>query len=435
MEQDALSIRALESSRGFERLIAVLASSLTNASGEALDRHIRDGLARLASRAGVERGALARLAEDGGSLRVTHSFGPPAIPAYPGDLCWYLEQIRHGRSLTLSRLPGELPIEAGAERDAFRVMGIRSHVAIPLVRAGRTWGVIALATALQRLWTPEDVQRLRTAGEIMAAAAQRDDAEETTRRLRGQLTHVARVVSLGDLTVALTHELNQPLTAICANAQAVHRLLARGVPTAELGDALGDIVDDATRAADLIQHLAALFRRGELERLAVDVNQVARDFQVIARAEARRHGARLVLRLAPELPRVYGDRVQLQQVLLNLIRNAAEAMADIAETTREVEVATSLTPPGQITVSVADSGRPIDDTAFGRIFHPFYTTKRGGLGMGLVISRSIVEAHGGHLWAERQTAGGLVVHFTLPAEVGPATAGNSLRLSISGERA
>jgi signal transduction histidine kinase len=433
LQLDTISTRVLESSRGFERLLADLVSSLANASADTLDGRIRDGLGRLASRAGVERGSFARFSEDGDTLTVTHSSGTPAMPTpFRVDLRWYLAQLRHGRCPTLSRLPGDLPVEATAEREVFRAMGIRSHVAVPLFRDDRVWGVIALATPLQaRLWMPEDIQRLRVAGEIMMASMQRHAAEATTRRLRDELTHVARVASLGDLTVALTHELNQPLTAIRANAQATQRLLAGGARTDELDDVLADIVADATRAADLIQRLASLFRRGELERLPVDVNQVVRDFHVIARAEAGRHGAHLVLRLAPDLEQVAGDPVQIQQVLLNLIRNAAEAMANIEPDAREVEVSTSATAPGQITVSVGDSGPPIDEAAFNRLFRPFDTTKPDGLGMGLSISRSIVEAHGGRLWAERRATGGLVMHVTLPTEMHLATADNHLQLSAS----
>ncbi|MGH7303624.1 MAG: sensor histidine kinase [Candidatus Rokuibacteriota bacterium] len=423
--------RALDSTRGFERLFTDLMSLLMNAAPDALDRHLREGLTRLASRAGVERASLARFSDDRDSLTVTHSSTTPAIPtSLPAGLRWYVGELRRGHCLTISRVPGDLPMEAAAERETFCAERIRSHVAVPLSRSGRAWGVIALATSLQaRLWMPEDVQRLRVIGEIMMSAVERLESDEAMRRLREELTHLARVVSLGDLTIALTHELNQPLTAIKTNAQAARRLLAGGVPSAELDDALGDIAADATRAADLIERLAVLFRRGELERIAVDVNQVVRDFEVVARAEARRHGAPLVLRLAADLLPVRGDRVQLQQVLLNLIRNAAEAMADVAPTTRDVEVSTSLTAPGQITVSVADSGCSIDAAVFDRLFHPFYTTKRDGLGMGLAISRSIVEAHGGRLWAERRASGGLVLSFTLPAEVGPATADSPFGLS------
>ena len=144
-------------------------------------------------------------------------------------------------------------------------------------------------------------------------------------------------------------------------------------------------------------------------------NQVVRDAHLIVRGEARRRGARIVLRLGPDLPRVSVDPVQIQQVLLNLIRNAAEAMANLELEARIVGVSTTLTAPGRVTVSVTDSGLPIDDSVFNRLFRPFYTTKPDGLGMGLAISRSIVETHGGRLWAERGAWRDLNIHITLPA--------------------
>jgi signal transduction histidine kinase len=415
--------RVLEQRGGFEALVLDLVSTLVSVPAETLDGCIRDGLRRLAEQARVERSSLARFSDDGRSLTVTHSSGVPAIATpFRIDLRWYLEQVRQGHCMRMNRLPRDLPSEASAEREVFRRIGVRAHVAIPLFSAGRLWGIIGLDALRQaRRWAAADMGRFRVIGEIMMAAVRRRELEEAARRQRGELIHVARLATLSDLTVALTHELNQPLTAIRANAQATRRLVARGVRAEDLDDALRDIVDDATRAADLIRRLDALLRRRELERSLVDVNQVVRDLHTIARMEAERHGAKLVLRLASDLPRVNGDPVQLQQVLLNLVRNAAEAMASVEPGARDVVVATSATVPRQVTVSVADAGTTIDDAVFNRLFTPFHTTKTDGLGMGLTISRSIVEAHGGRLWVERRARTGLVIHFTLPAETSPAT--------------
>jgi signal transduction histidine kinase len=410
--------REMESCRAFEDLLNDLLSALTNASPETLDRHIRHALGRLAARAGVERGSFARFSEDGETLTVTHSFGAPAIPPrFLGELRWYLEQLWSGRCLVMNQLSGDLPHDAGAEREAFRRMRLDSHLAVPVSRGGRIWGVVALASARSRRWMPEDTRRLRLVGEIMATVVQRNDAENTTLRLREELVHVARIAFVGELSVALAHELNQPLMAIRANAQAAQLLMSRQERPQEIADALADIVEGATRAADLIVRLRTLFRRGASEKVRVDINEVVRDALVIARTDAARHGSRLVLRLASDLPRAVADPVQLQQVLLNLIRNAAEAMRSIDPHAREVEVSTARTTSGQIAVAVKDSGPAIDDGAFSRLFRPFQTTKPDGLGIGLVISRSIVEAHGGFLWAERCTTDGLVTQFTLPAEL------------------
>jgi signal transduction histidine kinase len=428
--------RGLEPRLEFECFVATLTGALTAASAIAVDDCIKNGLECLAEHLQAERSSIARFANDGGLLTVTHSSGASAIPLSPrGGLRWYRERLGRGRRLVLSQLPDDLPAGARAEREAFHWLGARSHLAVPLVRAGRTWGVIAVSDlGRYRRWTRREIRRVRLTGEIMLAALLRHEAEATARRRGDELIHVARLATLSDLTVTLTHELNQPLTAIRANAQATQRLLARGAQ-GDLDGVLSDIVADATRSADLIQRLGALLRRRHLERSPVDLNQSVRDIHAIARMVAERHGANLVLRLGPDLPIVTGDCVQLQQVLLNLIRNAAEAMAKIEPDSRRVVVETTPTAPNEITVSVIDAGPSIGDQALDRMFAPFYTTKPDGLGMGLAISRAIVEAHGGRLWVERRPEGGLVMRFALPAAAkAAAPARNRTKVPLQASR-
>jgi signal transduction histidine kinase len=421
---------------GFERFIADFMSALMRASADSLNDCIRDGLQWLAEHTRGEQGSLARFCEDGSSLIVTHSSWSRAIPTSQGiDLGWYRERLRSGHCLRLNQIPDDLPAEALAERDVFGKVGWRSHVAVPLLCRGKTWGVVGISTRRQnRSWTTEDISLIRLAGEMMMATLLRHEVEALARRQREELIHFARLATLSDLTATLTHELNQPLTAIRTNAQATQRLLARGVPAENLDEVLVDIVADATRSADLIQRLDALLRRRHLESTPVDVNQALRDIQVIARMEAQRHGATLVLQPAPDLPDVLGDSVQLQQVVLNLVRNSAQAMANTPPDARRVIVRTALTSPDRVTVSISDAGPTLDDAAFNRLFTKFYTTKPDGLGMGLAISCSIVEAHGGRLWAERHPGGGLLMRFTLPILVPPPTSARhrSVKMRDSG---
>ncbi len=400
----------------FERLIADLVKAFVNAKADELDALIGAGLGRVVEHLGLDRGALVRFSADGGALGVAHWVGPfeqsaRPLAAYP----WYAEQLRQGRTIILGRLPDDLPVEALAEREQARQLGAQSHLAIALAAGDRIWGGIAL-TAIRHPheWTPEEVQRLRLVGEIMMDALRRREVEDAARRQHDELAHVARVAALGELTAAIAHELNQPLAAIKTNAEAIQLFLAKGKPLENLDAILADIVGDATRAGDLIRRLRNLLRRRQLEKTPVDVNQAISDMKSILSVEAHRHGASLVLELAPTLPPVSGDRVQLQQVMLNLVRNAAEAMAGAADG-GAVRVGTDATGSDRVTVHVEDTGPPIDDVAFQRLFTPFHSTKPEGLGMGLAISRSIVQAHGGHLWAERRPARGLAVRFALPA--------------------
>jgi signal transduction histidine kinase/Tfp pilus assembly protein PilF len=239
--------------------------------------------------------------------------------------------------------------------------------------------------------------------------------DEREKAARAELAHVSRVTTMGELATALAHELNQPLTAIRGNAQAARRLMAGGHgDPAKIDEALVDIVKGAGRAQEIIQRLREFVRPGENPKERLDINEVLRDIESFARADANRYGVALVLDLAPGLPRTPGDRIQLQQVLLNLVHNSAEAMAETAGQDREIVVKTSAPDANTILVAVKDAGHGQDDDGIDRMFEPFYTTKADGLGMGLAICTTIIESHGGRLWATRNPDRGLTVQFALP---------------------
>jgi signal transduction histidine kinase len=260
-----------------------------------------------------------------------------------------------------------------------------------------------------RLKVRTNLEMNRAAEALRLAQAEREKAA------RAELAHVSRVSVLGELAAALAHEVNQPLTAILSNAQATRRLIGSGRADAqEIDDALGDIVGGAGRAREIIQRLRTLIRRGEISREVLDLNEVLKEIETFARADARQHGATLVLDLADHLPNVEGDRIQLQQVVLNLVHNGLESLAGSEDGGSEIRVSTALGDGGLAEVSVTDSGPGLDDTTLSRIFEPFFTTKKEGLGMGLPICSSIIEAHGGNLSASRNPDRGLTVRFTLP---------------------
>jgi signal transduction histidine kinase len=233
-------------------------------------------------------------------------------------------------------------------------------------------------------------------------------------RLRSDLTHVGRVTMLGEMAAALAHELNQPLTAILSNAHAGERYLAQAAPPlGEIREILQDVVGDARRAGEVIQRLRSLLRKEEAHFLPLDLNQVIREMTVLTHTDAVLRNLVIDLNLAPDLPPVPGDRVQIQQVLLNLVLNGMEAMAPQAERRRRIVVQTARTAKA-VRVSVRDEGPGIPADKLSRIFETYYTTKPDGMGMGLAISRSIVEAHGGRIWAENNPDSGATFSFTLP---------------------
>ena len=242
-------------------------------------------------------------------------------------------------------------------------------------------------------------------------------AEQQVRQAQAELAHMDRVATMGQLASSLAHELNQPLAGILSNAQAARRFIVRDPPDVEeVHGGLDDIVSDARRAAEVIRRTRALLKRGEIRRKPININKVIAGVAQIMQSEVVIRGISLTLGLAENLPLIRGDRVQLQQVILNLMTNGVEAMSDVSERQRELEVRTSMSEAEGVQVSVRDRGVGIAAEELDEIFDAFYTTKATGLGMGLAITRNIVQAHGGHLWAKPNPDRGMTFFFTVPAE-------------------
>jgi C4-dicarboxylate-specific signal transduction histidine kinase len=218
----------------------------------------------------------------------------------------------------------------------------------------------------------------------------------------------------GQLAAAIAHEVNQPLTAIVTNANFCARQLAAGTPNnSELREAIAEIVNDGARASAVISRIRALLGTSVPERAELDVNQAIQEVIILLRDQLVRNTVSLRTDLAPALPRVFGDRVQLQQVLINLITNGIEAMRSITRRPRELLIKSAKI-QDDVSIQVQDSGTGLDPVEADHIFEPFFTTKPEGIGIGLSISRSIVESHGGRLWVESGSPGALF-QFTLPA--------------------
>jgi len=239
-----------------------------------------------------------------------------------------------------------------------------------------------------------------------------EEEPQRLRQLEVDLAHINRVNMMGELAASLSHELKQPITATISNAQTCMRWLRRGQPDlAEACEALERIVEDGKRAADIIDRLRSLYKKAPAKREAVEVNEIIREMEGLLRGEANRHGVSIRTDLAAELPKITADRVQLQQVLMNLMLNGIEAMN---ETGGVLEVKSGLDQEGGLLISVSDTGVGLPQGKADQIFSAFFTTKPQGSGMGLSISRSIVESHGGRLWATPNSGLGATFHFTVP---------------------
>jgi PAS domain S-box-containing protein len=241
-----------------------------------------------------------------------------------------------------------------------------------------------------------------------------DEERERLRQVQADLAHLSRVTTMGELTASLVHEIRQPISAAMTNAKTCLRWLGRDQPDLPEGrEAAARIVKDVTRAADIMSRISSLFKKEALQRELVDVNELIREMIVLLRSEANRYAISIQIKLADDLPKVMADRVQLQQVFMNLMLNGIDAMK---ETTREGKLTiTSQVEHGHVQVSVSDNGVGLRPEQADKIFKAFFTTKDNGTGMGLPISRSIIESHGGHLWATGIPGSGATFQFTLPA--------------------
>jgi signal transduction histidine kinase len=302
--------------------------------------------------------------------------------------------------------------------------------------AGRIYGVLAasfvlavlvlensrlyrrLAIAASRL--KERASELLRANEtLQSEIAYRKRAEEGLRQAQAELARVSRITAMGELTSSLSHEVNHPIGAILTNAETCLRWLSHEVPNVERARAIATlIVKDGTRAAEKIARIQQLFERGVPLREPVDVNDTIREMTVLLRGEAARYAVSIRTDLMENLSQVVGDRVQLKQVLMNLMVNGIEAMNDGAGI-RELAIRSQQAEHGQIRVSVSDTGVGLPPLPVKRIFDAFFTTKPHGIGIGLSISRSIIEAHGGYLWATNNASRGANFHITLPIEGEP----------------
>jgi C4-dicarboxylate-specific signal transduction histidine kinase len=418
--------RLLEDRLRFETLLAELSAKLIHVAPGGLDAALEGALGQMIAFLGMDRGNLDEYVEDAPGTRV--SCASPGIVELPSILAaeqfpWTVERLRQGGVVRFSRT-AELPEQASADRASYDRLGTRSHLSIPLRASGPMLGVLSFdSVRRERGWPDDLVDRLHLLSEAFASALERKRMElalaqrlREAGRLRQELTHIGRVSALGELTASLAHELNQPLSAILNNAEVAQRLLEASVPDiAETREILKDIVADDKRAADVIRRLRALLKKGELEHAPLDLNGVVDEVAQLVRNDVVIRNVPMSLDLATGLPRVRGDRVQLQQVALNLVLNGLEAMREVNGRDPALVIRTS-TADATVTVAIEDSGTGIETQDVERIFQPLYTTKTEGLGMGLAIARTIIDAHGGQLRASNNVAGGATFEFTLPVD-------------------
>jgi len=394
----------------FEKLLSFLAAGFSHLSAADFDPAVQRGLRQVVDFLEVDRGSLIEFTRDGTATRSWEVEEWMNVGEFP----WMTARLQCGEVINWSQVE-ELPDEAAVDRQSYLVNRVKPQVAVPLLVSGIVVGGLIFSTVgPERAKSEELIQQLQLLGEVFANALSRKQSELEALRLRQDLTHIGRVSALGELTASLAHELSQPLTAILSNAQAAQRLIDADVVELEkVREILCDIVADDKRAAAVISGLRALIKKGETEFVPLDLNEVVGAVAWLMRSDTIMRNVSMSLELASDLPKACGDRVQLQQVVLNLVLNGLEAMREPHAGPRTLVIRTARD-GAALRVTVEDSGPGIAEKDLGHIFEPLYTTKTEGLGMGLAIVRTIVNAHGGAVGAENNPAGGASLRFTLP---------------------
>ncbi|MDN8618909.1 ATP-binding protein [Variovorax ginsengisoli] len=335
-------------------------------------------------------------------------------------LPWFFDELRSGRIVAMAKLPGDLPPEAVEEAEHCRRIGLRSHLSIPVRIGRRVTGVLSLGVLhVGRGWPSETIDRLKIVGDLLGGSVALARVEEEARQMRQRLWHADRVQRINALTAAIAHEFNQPLTAILSNAQAGLHFLAREDAKPEMIiPILESVVRESKRAAETVRGIRALMRRDDSQREAFDLAVALNQAKRLVKSEFAGNGVRMETNFDSGCW-VSAYKVQIEQMALNLMLNAVAAVQDKPTAQRVVSLGIAMSGAKHVRLSVRDTGRGIAPVDLESIFEPFWTMRPGGMGLGLAICRSIVEGHGGRIWAESNAQGGATFSVELPLVPAP----------------
>ena len=352
-----------------------------------------------------EESGLRRVAVRGDPLLVSQAWSSFPVLAEKGSLL---------SRLATSRLPTHIPdltaLEGDLRDDSWIAVvnaGLRTSLVVPLLKDNEIVGIITLGRKQVQPFTDKQISLFRDFAAQATIALESTRRERQYREMQSELAHANRVATMGQLTASIAHEIKQPIATARNNARAALNFLDKSPPdVAEVREALTCIVDDADRAGDVVDRIGSLIKKAPPRKEVVDLNAAILEVTALTRSEAVKTGVTVGTQLAGELPRIQCDRVQLQQVMLNLIVNAIQSMSGVEDGNRELHISTVSIEPEGVCVAVRDTGHGLRPESLPRLFEPFYTTKPDGMGMGLSICRSIIEAHGGRLWATSVRAAG-----------------------------
>ncbi len=405
----------------FESLVDELSASMTRASAYEVDREIEIWLGKISQALGLDRSGIYERDSRSAPVRTTHTWKRPDIPPLPQDfdprkfLKTTTDWILAGNQLVFSS-PSGIPAELTDARDFVARYGLKASAVIPMWAGNQVIGAAGFDKfRATREWPTKLLDQLRLAVRLFGSAIERKQSEIALQAARTELRLASRRNMMSELVASLVHEINQPLGAILSNLGGVTRLLSQKNPQSAMAlAAVSDAIEDTKRTAEIIRRVRFLFKGHAERKIEIGLGDLISEAVKLIAGEAALRKIQVRADLSPPARRVVGDRVQLQQCILNLLINAFDAIREGNSDQGEVAITVAPEKAGWVRISVCDNGVGIAPSVAGRLFEPFVTTKREGMGLGLLLSRSIVEHHGGRIWTAPNPDRGTTFAFTLP---------------------
>ena len=406
----------------FESLLDDLSATLAQATSNDVDTQIETWLGRICLALNLDRSAIYERDTPGEMVRTSHTWIRSGIPPFPRRfdperlVKTSTDWIMAGNQLVFSN-PSEIPPALSDVRRFVVRYGPKASALFPMWAGNRVIGAASFGKfRSHREWPSRLLEQLKLAVRIFAGAIERKQAEAAVDAARAELALAQRRSMMGEMVASLAHEVNQPLGAILSNLGGIARLLSQGNPDPALATkAVSNAIEDTKRAADVVRRIRGLFRGDTTHKVAVDAGALVNEVSALIASEAAAREVRVKIEPPRTKTRVIGDRVLLQQCILNLLMNAFEAVVTVDRDRRQVTTKINPARDGWIAISVIDNGPGIHPSIAGRLFEPFVTTKSHGMGLGLLVTRSIMEDHGGKIESCSGDAGGTTFTLTLPA--------------------
>jgi signal transduction histidine kinase len=401
--------------------VGELSEAMARATADVVDREIESWLGKISRALDLDRSAIYERDSPDEPVRTTHTWRRADFPPFPRNyqpekfFKATIDWVMGGNPIAFSRAE-EIPAELADARRFVERWGPKSSAVIPMWAGGRVIGAASFGKfRSRRQWPTELLDHLALAVRLFGSAIERKQSVMEMRAVRGELRVASRRNTMSELVASLSHEINQPLGAILSNLGGLARLLNQGNPQPAMAlEAVNSAIEDTKRTAEIVRRIRFMFKQHDEHKTAIGIDALLAEVVKLIGGEAAVRRISLQTEVSPSVPRVIGDAIQLQQCVLNLIMNAFDAITEDASERRDVTIKAAPEKTGWVGISVCDSGAGIAPAVANRLFEPFATTKSDGMGLGLLVTRSIVESHGGKIWATPNPDRGTTFTFTLP---------------------